>query len=137
MTLTALREDALRSDGAAFTLRLSLPWIRSLPIASLTAPTIVIDGRPAGPLHIVLGDRAVPVDELSTLPDWWYVQDRVVLRGEMPVGPGAHEVAVSFRLVIPYLPGGPDAPLTLPFQAGRTLVTDAEASAPTVSRDVA
>ena len=51
--------------------------------------------------------------------------------------PGAHDVAVTFRLVIPYLQVGPDGPLTLPFRFDRSLVLDAAASAPSVSRDVA
>ncbi len=44
--------------------------------------------------------------------------------------PGVHDVAVSFRLVIPYLQVGPDGPLTLPFRIDRSLVLDAPASAP-------
>ena len=32
MTLTALRDDALRSTDDGFALRLGLPWIRSLPL---------------------------------------------------------------------------------------------------------
>ena len=51
--------------------------------------------------------------------------------------PGVHDVAVAFRLVIPYLQVGPNGPLTLPFRIDRSLVLGAAASAPSVSRDVA
>ncbi len=136
MTLTALRADALRSTADGFALRLSLPWIRSLPIASLVDPRVEIDGRPAGAVVAQIGDRSVPADALVHERGWWYVQDRVVLRGRIPVQPGAHEVSVSFGLIVPYLQSGPDGPLRLPFTSSRTLITDA-GGAETVSRDVA
>ena len=57
MTLTALRDDALSSTEDGFALRLGLPWIRSLPLASLDAVEVVVDGERAYPLTIALGDR--------------------------------------------------------------------------------
>ncbi len=57
----------------------------------------------------------------DALPDesgWWFLQDRLEIRGEPALTPGAHDVAVSFRLVIPYLQTGPDGPLALPFHIG-------------------
>ena len=45
MTLAALRDDALSSTTDGFALRLSLPWIRSLPLASLDALEVVVDGE--------------------------------------------------------------------------------------------
>jgi hypothetical protein len=136
MTLTALRADALRSTVDGFALRLSLPWIRSLPIASLVDPRVEIDGRPAGAVVAQIGDRSVSTDALVHERGWWYVQDRVVLRGRIPVGPGPHEVSVSFGLIVPYLQSGPDGPLRLPFSSSQTLITDA-GGVETVSRDVA
>lgn len=136
MTLTALRADALRSTADGFALRLSLPWIRSLPIASLVDPRVEIDGRPAGTVVAQIGDRSVPTDALVHERGWWYVQDRIVLRGRIPVGPGPHEVSVSFELIVPYLQSGPEGPLRLPFTSSQTLTTDA-GGVETVSRDVA
>ena len=46
MTLTALRDDALRSTDDGFALLLGLPWIRSLPVASLADLAVSIDGEP-------------------------------------------------------------------------------------------
>ena len=137
MTLAALRDDALSSTTDGFALRLSLPWIRSLPLASLDAVEVIVDGEPVDGIRIALVDRLLEPAGLSEERAWWFLQDRVVLRGAVMLQPGSHEVAVTFRLVIPYLQVGPDGPLTLPFRFDRSLVLDAAASAPSVSRDVA
>ncbi|HYP74044.1 MAG TPA: restriction endonuclease subunit R [Microbacterium sp.] len=109
MTLPVLRDDALRSTSGGFELLLSLPWIRSLPAESLRDVAVRLDGR--------------DVDVVAHVPgDWWYLQDRVALRGSVPVAAGAHEVDVTFCLAIPYLAAGPDGPLALPFRDARTLV---------------
>lgn len=133
MTLSALRDDALRATDGATEIRLSLPWIRSLPLASLTDPVVHLDGARHEPA-VVLGARRVPAAALLDEDGWWYLQDRVVLEIPDAVSPGIHEVSVSFRLEIPYLPAGPDAPLRLPFAVTRTLETGAAAA--TVSLDV-
>ncbi len=52
MTLTALRDDALRSTDDGFALRLGLPWIRSLPVASLADLPSSIDGDPVEGLTV-------------------------------------------------------------------------------------
>ena len=44
MTLSALRDDALTTADDGFALRLGLPWIRSLPLASLLEPEVTVDG---------------------------------------------------------------------------------------------
>jgi hypothetical protein len=137
VTLTALRDDALSSTEDGFALRLGLPWIRSLPLAGLDAVEVVVDGEGTHPLTIALGGRLADPAELHQERGWWFLQDRVVLRGPRTLRPGVHDVVVSFRLVIPYLQAGPDGPLALPFHLERTLVLDAPASAPSVSRDVA
>lgn len=137
VTLPALRDDALSSTAGGFELRLGLPWIRSLPLASLDALEVVVDGDRVDALAIALGDRLVDPAAVSRERGWWFLQDRVVLRGARMLQPGAHDVAVSFRLAIPYLQAGPDGPLTLPFRLDRSLVLDDAASSPSVSRDVA
>lgn len=128
MTLTALRDDALRVRGERTEVRLSLPWIRSLPLAGLLDTTLHVDGERREPV-IALGPRRVAVDALSAEDAWWYPQDRVILEIPDAVTPGIHEVSVSFRLEIPYLPGGPDAPLRLPFVFTRELDASAAPAA--------
>lgn len=121
MSLPILLDDALERTPDGFALRLSLPWIRSLPFASLSELEVSIDDT--------------PVTDLRTRPDgeWWFVQDRLVVDGALPLGTGPHQVTVSFRLAIPYLQAGPDGPLTLPFHAERTLAPDAD-SRPSAGR---
>ena len=137
MTLAVLRDDALSSTADGFALRLGLPWIRSLPLAGLEALEAVVDGEPVDRLGIALGDRLLEPTAISQERTWWFLQDRVVLRGVRMLRPGVHDVSVSFRLMIPYLQVGPDGPLTLPFRIDRSLVLDAAASTSSVSRDVA
>lgn len=138
MTLPALRDDALSSTADGFELRLGLPWIRSLPLSSLEGLEAVVDGEVVEPLQVVLGDRHVDHAAVAHESGWWFLQDRLVLRADRMLQPGAHDVAVSFRLRIPYLQAGPDGPLTLPFLVQRTLDPDARPAgggAQSASRD--
>ncbi len=137
MSLSALRDDALSSTRDGFALRLGLPWIRSLPLASLDSLEIVVDGEPVQPVAISLGGRLVEPAALMQERGWWFMQDRVVVCGERMLRPGLHEVSVSFRLVIPYLQTGPDGPLALPFRIDRSLLLDAPTASVSVTRDVA
>ncbi|GAA2026421.1 hypothetical protein GCM10009819_07000 [Agromyces tropicus] len=137
MTLTALREGALASTPTGATVRLGLPWIRSLPLASLRGLEVTIDGRPVETIRLELGGRLVDPSALADELGWWFVQDRLVSHVDRMLEPGGHDVSVAFTLMIPYLQAGPDRPLTLPFVAERRLVLDLESAAPSVARDVA
>lgn len=125
MTLPLLRDDSLTTfaDGAA--LRVSLPWIRSLPLASLTDPRVTVDGAEIDGLAVLVGDRRVPPGELVEDDGWWFQQDRVTLTLPTQLTPGAHDITVEFALSIPYLQVNPDGPLSLPFRAEDSLVLDA------------
>src|SRR3954453_13030028 len=138
MTLDALRDDALRSTGDGSVVLLGLPWIRSLPLASLADLTVSLDGQDAGPLTVVLDGRELGVADLSDEGGWWFLQDRIEVRSRVKLSPAPHDVAVSFRLVVPYLQTGPDGPLSLPFGFALSLTPDASAAgalppAPTLS----
>src|SRR6476646_2671549 len=98
MTLSALRDDALAHAGDGFVLRLGLPWIRSLPVASLEDLTVEIDGDPVGALMIELDGRELEPAALADEHAWWFLQDRLAIRGEHALTPGAHDVTVTFRL---------------------------------------
>jgi hypothetical protein len=134
--LEILRDDALHTTEDGFVLRICLPWIRSLPLASVVSLTTAIDGEPVEELDVVLGQRTIPVGHVSGEAGWWFVQDRLVVGGRRHLTPGPHDVRVSFDLIVPYLAAGPQGPLQLPFRRGRTLDTSA-ASVPTVALDVA
>lgn len=117
----ALRDDALTTTPTGFQLRVGLPWIRSLPVACLREPAIVIDGEEVGPIGIVVGGRRLAPAEVVDETTWWFAQDRLVLEVDRPLAAGAYDVLVSFRLLIPYLMAGPGGgPLELPVRlAGR------------------
>lgn len=125
MSLPILLDDALRSDGDGSSLRISLPWIRSLPLASLHDLRVSIDGEPT------------PLPELAPSPSWWFVQDRILVASTARLAPGEHDVVVGFKLLIPNMGAGPNQPLILPFAATRRLQLDAPITAPRASRDVA
>ncbi len=125
MALPILREDALASTEDGVAVRISLPWIRSLPISSLADLFVTIDGEPVPIDTVRLGDLAIPPDRIVDEGAWWFLQDRIEVSAQRMLTPGRHDVAVSFRLVIPYLPAGPDAPLALPFRAESALELDA------------
>jgi hypothetical protein len=136
--LQALREDALSSVPGGFELRVGLPWIRALPLAGVDGLSITLDDRVvcAPELAVVLGSRRRPPDAVvEEIDQWWFLQDRLVLAGTVDVAPGRHAVAVDFRMMIPYLPGGPDAPLVLPFHLEAELELD-RTVVPSVAGDV-
>lgn len=127
MTLPMLLEDALIATHTGFALRVSLPWIRSMPLAAVTDLEVSIDGEPVV-VDAVVGGRSVPLPELSREVGWWFIQDRLELRGDRVPSPGAHAVALSFVLAVPYLQAGPSGPLMLPFRAERVLDAGVAAS---------
>jgi hypothetical protein len=134
MTFRALDGDALRRSAGHARLRLALPWIRSMPLACIRDLTIRVDGDPVD-IVVLLGDRRVTPGRLGDEVSWWYLQDRLVL--ELPeIAPGAHTVAVSFDLEVPYLSIGPDGPLRLPIRDSRELGDPTIVQRP-ASRDVA
>lgn len=137
MTLPPLRDDSLISTPYGSAVRVSLPWIRSLPLTSLQNPIVTIDGARAEALTVVLGDRRVLPADLIEDDGWWFQQDRVTLAVPHDLAVGVHDVAVEFGLRIPYLQIGPDGPLTLPFRAERSLVLDAPHVPAAVVRDAA
>ncbi|MGC5077090.1 hypothetical protein [Agrococcus sp. DT81.2] len=121
MTLPLLLDDALVSAGHGFALLVSLPWIRSMPLASVADLTVTIDGDPTSVSPVIEG-RAVQASQLADSTGWWNIQDRLELRGSRVLRPGAHDVSVSFTLLVPYLEAGPAGPLALPFRAERALI---------------
>ena len=127
MSLPMLLDDALTATGTGFALRVSLPWIRSMPFAAVSDVSVSIDGEPVA-VHAVVQGRSVPAAELSRETAWWFIQDRLELRGDRALSPGSHDVSLSFTLAVPYLQTGPAGPLTLPFRAEQPLDTGTAAS---------
>ena len=138
MLETAVREDALTTTPEGFELRIGLPWIRSMPLSSISGLKVEVDGLPLAPGEsgVMLGSRRVSFDDLQEERGWWFVQDRLVLAGRRGLSRGSHAVAVDFQLMVPYLQARPGSPLVLPFHLEARLELDA-APVPRVSRDVA
>ncbi|MBT2249342.1 hypothetical protein JHV56_11580 [Arthrobacter sp. BHU FT2] len=135
----ALRGDALTSVPDGFRLRLSLPWIRSMPLSCVLSLKVAVAGEsvPAGSLDVILGSRRVPAAELGGESGWWFVQDRLVLAAPLRLDPGVHAVRVSFELLVPYLQAGPGRPLILPFVAQAEVELDSGLLPAGAARDVA
>lgn len=138
MALPVLLDDALSAAEGGFALRVSLPWIRSMPLTSIGGLAVSIDGRRAA-VTVVLDGRRVALDDLADEAAWWFIQDRLELRGDGMLRPGPHDVSVSFVIAVPYLEAGPSGPLTLPFHAERRLelgsaVSVGDATAGTTAR---
>jgi hypothetical protein len=138
MLETALRDDALAIASEGFELRVGLPWIRSMPLSSVSAVAVEIDGVPVATddLTVLLGSRAVSGPALQEERGWWFIQDRLVLAGGRTLPSGVHTVSVSFQLLVPYLQARPGSPLVLPFHLEARLDTQRTPEG-AASRDVA
>ena len=140
MLQNALREDALTVVQEGYELRIGLPWIRSMPLSSVSGFSVRMDGvSVSDDLHVHLGERTVPAGALADEAGWWFIQDRLVLfipAGPGDFGPGRHHVAVDFELMVPYLRGGGEGPLVLPLHMEAMLLVRSPGAAE-VSSDVA
>ncbi|WP_235008164.1 sugar phosphate isomerase/epimerase [Microbacterium timonense] len=134
MTLPLLLDDALSATATGFVLRLSLPWIRSLPLASVTDLEVTIDAEPA-PVKVGVAGASPTSQELAAATGWWFIQDRLELHGDRALAPGAHDVRVSFTLLVPYLQAGPAGPVALPFRAEQVLRVEDPVLGATASGD--
>lgn len=135
--LDALGADALADGTGGAVLRISLPWIRSLPVAALRDVEVQIDEVPVAATHALLGGREIALADLALETGWWFVQDRLVVQLDRVLDAGTHRVRLSFRLAVPYLQVGPDGPLLLPFLFERDLVAVTPGSTAGVARGVA
>ncbi|HWI30742.1 MAG TPA: DUF6379 domain-containing protein [Microbacterium sp.] len=137
MARVLMLEGALGSAPEGYLLRISLPWIRSMPLSCVTGLRVQIDAEPEERLTIDIDGRTVTPSDLARSDKWWFLQDHLQLRGHRRLRPGAHTVTASFQLVVPYLNGHDGGPLTVPFRDDRTLELDCPAPVPSASLPVA
>ena len=110
MTLPLLRDDSLITIPDGVAVRVSLPWIRSLPLTSLQKPIVTIDGVRAEDVTVVLGDRRVLPAELTEDDGWWFQQDRVTLAVPHELAPGSPRRRGGVRPAHPLPAGGSGRP---------------------------
>jgi len=122
-----LTADALTLRNGAATLRLRLPWIRSLPLSSVRGLELRVDGTDVPVTELITSGSAASPGGLADTTQWWHLQDALEVRTGLSLDPGAHDVQVSLRLLVPYLPGGPDTPLVITCTDSAVLTADAAA----------
>ncbi|MGN7950345.1 hypothetical protein ACTJKH_16515 [Microbacterium sp. 22215] len=120
MTLSALRPDSLTSESGRLAIRLSLPWIRSVPIWCIAELNVLVDDEPTT-FELHLNGTKLSDDDLADDTRRWFVQDRLIAVTDRDADENSHDVSVSFTVLVPYLLVGEDAPLGLPFAASHTL----------------
>lgn len=107
-----LEEGSLRVDDGRVSVSVRIPWYRTLPLSSVTAVELWIDGRQVEPQSVrwrAADGNSFRLDELPLRHDqWWDVLDSAQLEGEAPIEleAGDHDVCVQVGLYIPYLPAG-------------------------------
>jgi Domain of unknown function (DUF6379) len=107
------RDDA-RPGGV---IEVRMPYYRGLGLSMVEAVDLVLDGTPvpAERTTFTVHGNTYPFDQLpQVLDDRWEMGERAQLAFETdePLAPGEHDVAVSVRLRISYMPvpgGGRDA----------------------------
>ena len=103
-----------REDGGVVEVR--MPYYRGLGLSMVEAVDLVLDGTPVPPerTDFTVHGNTYRFDELPhILDDRWEMGERAQLgfRLDEPLAPGEHDVAVSVRLRISYMPvpgGGRD-----------------------------
>lgn len=120
MAVSALYASSLVASGGRLQLAIALPWIRSMPLWCVTDLSVIVDDSPVQ-LVVRVGEHYLPPAALANEQGWWFLQDRLTLILDRESQLQAHAVTVSFALLVPYLPAGRDAPLSLPFTATRQL----------------
>lgn len=102
----------VRGDEALVPLR--VPWYRSLPLSSLEALAVSVDGHPVpdADLRLTLGETDYSLADLAERSDeFWFVADTAHVKAPA-AGLGEHaEIAASATFRIPYIFVGPDTPL--------------------------
>jgi hypothetical protein len=122
-----LADDALRVGDGCVELDVYPSWYRSLPLSSVQAVELTIDGElvPPEEIEFVVNGNEYALPQLAAKWDEiWFVLDPATLRVRRPLVAAGREVEVTVRLVnrIPYILIGPDRPLVHATDRSRRLV---------------
>src|SRR3954471_11180371 len=121
-----LDDDALRAAAEGFELDLHLSWYRSLPLSSVEAVELTVNGEAVArdEIRFAVNGHEYALDELADRWDEiWFVLDPATLRVARPLVRPGDEADVTVRLVnrIPYILIGPDTALRFAQERTRTL----------------
>jgi hypothetical protein len=125
-----IRDDSLTidADGAQLKLDLRLPWMRSLPWASIRAIAIEVGDRPIDPDSIAwtYGEHSGELDDIAAASDYWVIGAPLSARFaalDQTAPDGPIEVVARVDLAVPYIPGPHGGPLPLPIVQRRGIAT--------------
>lgn len=122
----------LRLDSAGNgSVRLRLPWYRSLAPSTIENVSISVDGKivPRSDLFVEINGRGDTLDAIADRwQETWFVQDRAVVRFPLDasLGPEA-TVSATLTVRIPYILTGPDSALSRAVSETRKLTVVKEA----------
>ncbi|MEV6345540.1 DUF6379 domain-containing protein [Actinoplanes sp. NPDC051851] len=118
-----IADGTLRAEPGAVSVEIRLPWYRALPLSSVSAVDVTLNGTPiaADDLELTVNDVPYLLSELPARHDvWWYVTDSARLRIPAASVEDEHTLSVSVALLIPYLPVE-GAPLSIVERCTKTL----------------
>jgi hypothetical protein len=125
-----VRDDALSATQDGFALQIHSHWYRALPLTSLAAIDLAIDGERVDPteLRIEANDKTFDFGELEHRYDeWWFTTDAITLHVPRPNADsnGRHRIELDLGLLIPYLivgHGAESKPLLASSHTDKTVV---------------
>jgi hypothetical protein len=121
----AFQADSLTASARGVSLRVGLPWYRSLPWAGVTSIALEIDGVDAGEPIAVDGTA---VGELPSREDYWSIQRWATIQfppmdAARPGSEVTARVRIDLRVPGPLLPDG--SPMPFLFDETRDVVIGA------------
>lgn len=121
-----VRPDSLAASHDRVTLRVGLPWYRSLPWAGVVDVELEIDGIALSSDEVTVDGQAL--SDLSSRRDYWHIQHRATIlfptESAPPVGSHANVIVrVHLRIPGPLLADGRPMPFT--FEDRRDIVVAA------------
>lgn len=103
-----IEDGSLTTDGHGFGFMLRLNWYRALPLSSIDL-AVCVDGEQVDGADVTFAvdGETYALADLPTRHDrMWFVADPAEIRARRDGGlaPGAHELSVTLRSRIPYIP---------------------------------
>lgn len=101
-----LGADAVHPVADGLEIQIRQPWYRSLPLSSVVAVEVSVDGVPIPPEEIrfcLAGNEYVLAEVGRHWESVWFIQDPAILRVRCARRPDEAEVSVALTLRFPYI----------------------------------